>query len=112
MLPRRQPSSRATSGTRSGGTTCGALRSRHPTGANRATWPVAPSSGASPSAHPVSRWMRTELNLRKTTILKLGACLGALGIPFPAAADAAAPAPVGLTYDDPAAPSVFADGST
>jgi hypothetical protein len=63
--------------------------------------------------------MRTELNLRKTTILKLGACLGALAIPFPAAvaaADDAAPAPApaagGFTYDDPSAPSVFADGST
>jgi hypothetical protein len=61
--------------------------------------------------------MRTELNLRKTTILKLGACLGALAIPFPVAVPAAdgaapAPAPGGLTYDDPAAPSVFADGST
>jgi rare lipoprotein A len=65
--------------------------------------------------------MRTELNLRKTMILKLGACLGALAIPFPAAVAAAddaapspapAPAPGGFTYADPSAPSVFADGST
>src|SRR3954469_24260790 len=111
MLPRRQPSSRATSGTRSGGTTCGALRSRHPTGANQATWPVAPSSGASPSAHPVGRWMRTKVSLHHTTIVKLGAVLAALAIPVPAAA-AQEPAPGGLGYADADAPSVFADGST
>lgn len=59
--------------------------------------------------------MRTELNLRKTTILKLGACLGVLAPAFPVAAasgDDAAPAAGGLTYADPSAPSVFTDGST
>jgi hypothetical protein len=56
--------------------------------------------------------MRTELNLRITTIVKLGACLGALTIPAVAAADDATPAPGGFGYDDPSAPSVFADGST
>jgi hypothetical protein len=55
--------------------------------------------------------------LRKSTFVKLGACLGALAIAIPTAVAAAddgtpAPAPGGLGYDDPAAPSVFADGST
>jgi len=55
--------------------------------------------------------------LRKSIFVTLGACLGALAIAIPtagAAADAGppAPAPGGLGYDDPEAPSVFADGST
>jgi hypothetical protein len=53
--------------------------------------------------------------LPHTTIVKLGAALGALAIAVPAAAataDDAAPSPGGLGYVDPAAPSVFADGST
>src|SRR4051794_18622412 len=107
MLPRRQPSPCLTSRARSGGTTCGRVHPDTPAGANQAIWPVAPSSGASPSAHPVGRWMRTELNLRITTIVKLGACLGALTIPAVAAADDATPAPGGFGYDDPSAPSVF-----
>lgn len=50
-------------------------------------------------------------------LLKLGAALGALSIAVPVAqatADEAAPAPSagGLTYVDPSAPTVFADGST
>lgn len=52
-------------------------------------------------------------------LLKLGAALGALSIAGPVAgamADTAAPAPApssgGLTYADPSAPTVFADGST
>src|SRR4051794_27507717 len=117
MLPGRQPSSRATSGTRSGGTTCGPLRQRQPTGANRARWPVAPSSGASPSAHPVGRWMRTYQDVPKTNLPMLGATLCALALAIPCAASAAdapaaAPATGGLNFDDPTAPTVFADGST
>jgi rare lipoprotein A len=63
--------------------------------------------------------------LPKTNLLKLGAALGALALAAPATAlgadapavAAAAPAPVapspgGLSYDDPTAPTVFADGST
>jgi hypothetical protein len=55
--------------------------------------------------------------LRKSTFATLGACLGTLAIAIPtavAAADDGTPAPAagGLTYDDPDAPSVFADGST
>jgi rare lipoprotein A len=54
-------------------------------------------------------------------LLKLGSCLAALGIAGPfagtALADASAPAapaptPGGLTFVDPSAPTVFADGST
>ena len=61
--------------------------------------------------------MRTELNVRDTTLLKLGACLGALAIACPTAAAAAddatpAPAPGGFGYEDPSSTSVFADGST
>ena len=55
--------------------------------------------------------------MRKSTFVKLGACLGALAIAFPTAVAAAddgtpTPAPGGFGYDDPQAPSVFADGST
>jgi rare lipoprotein A len=54
--------------------------------------------------------------LPRTTIVKLGAALGAIAIAFPAAtagAQTAAPSPSGgMAYDDPSAPSVFADGST
>jgi rare lipoprotein A len=55
--------------------------------------------------------------LRRSTFVKLGACLGALAIAIPTAAAAAddgtpAPAPGGFGYDDAGAPSVFADGST
>ncbi|HMJ36815.1 MAG TPA: septal ring lytic transglycosylase RlpA family protein [Baekduia sp.] len=47
-----------------------------------------------------------------TPLVKLGAALGvalALAVPAVASADAA---PGGLSYDDPTAPTVFADGST
>jgi hypothetical protein len=55
--------------------------------------------------------------LRNNAFVYAGACLSALAIALPTAAAAAddatpAPAPGGLGYDDPAAPSVFADGST
>jgi rare lipoprotein A len=52
--------------------------------------------------------------LLKTNLLKLGAALGALALAVPAVAvaDDALPSPGGLTYDDPSAPTVFADGST
>jgi rare lipoprotein A len=54
--------------------------------------------------------------LPKTNLLLLGAALGALAIAAPGAASAAA-APItpdagGLSYADPDAPTVFADGST
>ena len=50
----------------------------------------------------------------KTNLLLLGAALGALAIAAPGTAIAAdaAPSPGGLTYADPDAPTVFADGST
>jgi rare lipoprotein A len=57
--------------------------------------------------------------LPKTNLLTLGACLGALAMSAPAVAGAdaptpetAAPSPGGLSYADPSAPTVFADGST
>jgi rare lipoprotein A len=54
--------------------------------------------------------------LSKTNLLKLGAALCALAFAAPATgvalADDAAPSPGGLSYDDPSAPTVFADGST
>jgi hypothetical protein len=52
--------------------------------------------------------------LLKTNLLKLGAALGALALAVPAVAmaDDALSSPGGLTYDDPSAPTVFADGST
>jgi hypothetical protein len=57
--------------------------------------------------------------LSKTNLLKLGAALCGLAFAAPAVAPAAdAPvqpsvaAPGGLSYDDPTAPTVFADGST
>jgi rare lipoprotein A len=69
--------------------------------------------------------MRTDTDVPNTTLVKLGAALGAtlaLALPAAAAADDApvAPAPAqpstagpgGLSFDDPAAPTVFADGST
>jgi rare lipoprotein A len=67
--------------------------------------------------------MRTDTDVPNTKLVKLGAAVGAaLALAVPAAAAAedassanAAPAiaaPGGLTYDDPTAPTVFADGST
>jgi hypothetical protein len=61
--------------------------------------------------------------LSKTNLLKLGAALCGLAFAAPAMAVAAdaptvdpsapvAPSPGGMTYDDPSAPTVFADGST
>jgi rare lipoprotein A len=65
--------------------------------------------------------MRTQTDVPNTNLVKLGAALGAaltLALPAIAAADGALPAappvagPGGLSYDDPTAPTVFADGST
>jgi hypothetical protein len=66
--------------------------------------------------------MRTDIDVPTTNLVKLGAALGAtlaLALPAVAAADAtpAAPAPPpvptgGLSFSDPAAPTIFADGST
>jgi hypothetical protein len=61
--------------------------------------------------------------LSKTNLLKLGAALCGLAFAAPAMAVAAdapsadpsatvAPSPGGMSYDDPSAPTVFADGST
>jgi hypothetical protein len=52
--------------------------------------------------------------LPKTNLLKLGAALGVLAIAAPGVAMAAdaPPSPGGLSYADPDAPTVFADGST
>jgi rare lipoprotein A len=51
--------------------------------------------------------------LPKTNLLMLGAALGALAIAAPGVATAdSAPSPGGMSYADPAAPTVFADGST
>jgi rare lipoprotein A len=69
--------------------------------------------------------MRTDTDVPNTNLVKLGAALGAtLALALPAAATAddppvatapAAPAPAfpgGLSFDDPTAPTVFADGSS
>jgi rare lipoprotein A len=61
--------------------------------------------------------MRTDINVPTTNLVKLGAALGAtLALALPAAAEAdPAPPPAstgGLSFSDPAAPTVFADGST
>jgi rare lipoprotein A len=65
--------------------------------------------------------MRTDIDVPHTNLVKLGAALGAtlaLALPAVAAADAApAPAPPpaptgGMSFSDPAAPTIFADGST
>jgi len=57
--------------------------------------------------------------LPKTNLLRLGAALCGLACAAPAVASAAdapaapvAPSPGGMSYDDPSAPTVFADGST
>ena len=61
--------------------------------------------------------MRTDIDVPNTNLVKLGAALGAtLALALPAVA-AAAPAPPpaatgGMSFSDPAAPTVFADGST
>jgi rare lipoprotein A (peptidoglycan hydrolase) len=66
--------------------------------------------------------MRTETDVPNTNLVQMGAALGAtfaLALPAtaaavdaPAAATPAVAAPGGLSYDDPTAPTVFADGST
>jgi rare lipoprotein A len=123
MLPRRQPSSHATSGAaergnhlwnaaacavhrgESGLLACSAVIRREPVSSPR---------------RPLDEDPQT---LSKTSLLKLGAALCGLAFAAPAmavAADApvpdpsapAAPSPGGMTYDDPLAPTVFADGST
>ena len=62
--------------------------------------------------------MRTYSHCARRTFVKLGAALGALGHRLPGRGRRGrptaprTPAPGGLGYDDPEAPSVFADGST
>ena len=58
--------------------------------------------------------MRTYKTLRKTNLLKLGAALCGLAFAVPgvALADDALPSPGGMSYSDPSAPTLFADGST
>ncbi|MDX6701948.1 MAG: rare lipoprotein [Baekduia sp.] len=68
--------------------------------------------------------MRTHTDVPNTNIVKLSAALAALALALPSAASAAdapsadpaaaapAPSPGGLSFEDPTAPTVFADGST
>jgi rare lipoprotein A len=67
--------------------------------------------------------MRTDTDVPNTILVKLGAAMAALALAIPAAASAAdgatadpagppPPSPGGLSFDDPTAPTVFADGST
>jgi rare lipoprotein A len=71
--------------------------------------------------------MRTDADVPNTNLVKLSAAVAALALALPCAASAAdapsadpaaaaptpaAPSPGGLSFDDPTAPTVFADGST
>jgi len=122
MLPRRQPSSHATSGVWSGGTTCGSRRFAVHRGESGllARSAVIRREPVSSPRRPLDEDLQT---LSKTNLLKLGAALCGLVFAAPAVAVAAdaptadpsapvAASPGGMTYDDPSAPTVFADGST
>jgi rare lipoprotein A len=118
MLPRRQPSSHAISGVWSGGTTCGARRfaiHRGESGLLACSAVIRREPVSSPR-RPLDEDLQT---LSKTNLLKLGAALCGLAFAAPAMAIAAdaptapvAVSPGGMSYDDPSAPTVFADGST